>query len=40
VKIAVAIDQVASELLCEFVRKFGRAMVTATTQKTSAFTWT
>src|SRR3954470_18235080 len=40
VKIAVAIDQVASELLCEFVRKFGRAMVTAMTQKTYAFTWT
>ena len=29
VKIAMAIDQVANELLCEFVRKFGRVMVTA-----------
>jgi len=33
VKIAMAIDQVANELLCEFVRKFGRAMGTATTGK-------
>jgi len=33
VKIAVAIGPVASELLCEFVRKFGRAMVTAAAQK-------
>jgi hypothetical protein len=37
-KTAVAIDQVANELLCGFVRKFGRAMVTATSRKISAFT--